>query len=311
MTSTRLLVLTLGPPLLIGGAYALSYPAANGSGDGLAVRTARSEGRAAEVRAGERDALTKACDETADELRPRLPRRFVVVSRPPFVLAGNFSEAELERHHREAVSPVAEALWRCYFDHRPDLPVTIVAARDEAAYRDVAKRLDGYEPLAYSGYTQRGERRIVYNAGTGDGTLSHELAHVLASFDFPEMPEWFDEGLAALHEEARFSADGLILTGQENWRCRLLKDALRAGKLPELETVVTANTFRGEGEGLNYAVVRGFCLYLQERGLLAHFYRKFRANVADDPSGLSTLRELLGSPDNRTLDAGFRSWIAH
>ena len=56
--------------------------------------------------------------------------------------------------------------------------------------------------------------------------VAHELTHALGHFDFPEMPEWFDEGLASLHEDARFSDDHLD-DGVPNWRRRYLLLACR------------------------------------------------------------------------------------
>src|SRR5205823_514794 len=151
-----------------------------------------------------------------------------------------------DRLYRETILPVTAALWRSYFDKKPDQPVTIVALAGAAGYHSAAASLDGYAPLAYAGYTQRGRRRIVMNLATGCGTLPHELTHVQATFDFPEMPEWFDEGLAALHEDATFSSDGLTMVGTQNWRSRLLHEALRKSELPALESVIAAPAFRGE-----------------------------------------------------------------
>ncbi|MGE5194865.1 MAG: hypothetical protein ACM3U2_20425 [Deltaproteobacteria bacterium] len=309
MTMTRLWVLTLGPPILVGAVYALSFPSSKGD---HAVRTSRlvaAGARSPRIGADDHDPLTRACHEAADELAPQLPPSCRVIVRTPFVLAGDLPEAELDRLHCETVLPVTAALWRSYFDKKPDAPVTIVALGTEERYRAAAESLDGYEPLAYSGYAQRGRRRIVLNLATGRGTLAHELAHVLAAFDFPGMPEWFDEGLAALHEDAVFSSDGLTMIGTKNWRSKLLAESLRKSEFPALETVIAAPTFRGEGEGLNYAVVRGFCHYLQHRGLLSHFYRKFRGAAHDDPSGVSTLCELLGVATVDEVDRDFRAWV--
>jgi hypothetical protein len=310
VTRTRLLILALGPLALIGAAYAISRPEAGRSRIEFSARIAQAEKRAARARANEHDVLTEACRVAAAELRSRLPSEYNCLIRTPFVLAGDFSESELDDLDRRAVRPVAEALWRTYFDRRPDQPITIVALRNEDSYRVAARNLDAYEPSAYAGYTQRGERRIVFNAATGAGTLSHELCHVLALFDFPDMPEWFDEGLASLHEETQFSADGLTLTGVPNWRCRLLARALDTPTFPAPTDLIRSHSFRGEGEGLNYAAMRGFCLYLQERGLLTHYYRKFRLAVGDDPSGLHTLSELLGVDSVETIDRDFRTWMS-
>jgi hypothetical protein len=306
---TRLLVLTVGPPVLVGALYALSFPS-QFRGDAPRRPHPQSEDAAsARLRGKDAEMLRLACSSAADKLLPHLPPRCQALVRPPFLLAGDLSIDELDGLYREAVLPVAAALWRSFFDHKPDQPVTIVVFGSETSYHAAAASLDGYEPLAYAGYTQRGKRRIVVNLATGRGTLAHELAHVLASFDFPEMPEWFDEGLAALHEDAAFSEDGLTLIGASNWRSRIVAEALLRSELPSLESVANSPEFRGEGEGLNYAVVRCFCVYLQERGLLSHFYRKFRGTIAADANGIATLCELLGSGSIAEVDRDFRAWV--
>jgi hypothetical protein len=98
------------------------------------------------------------------------------------------------------------------------------------------------------------------------------------------------------------------MVGTDNWRTRLLREALHQGELPTLESVIASPAFRGEGEGLNYAVVRCFCQYLQERGLLSHFYRKFRGAAHEDPDGIATLCELLGCASLAEVDRDFRRW---
>jgi len=294
---------------MIGAVYALCFPARAREQTAAGAELFEAEVRAASRRAGRDEALTSACTTSARELRPGLPSGSHLIIRPPFIIAGDYNEAELDRLHREIIVPVTGALWRSYFDHKPDKPVIIVASSCQASYGAAAAELDGYEPLGYAGYTQRGQRRIVVNLSTGQGTLAHELAHMLALFDFPEMPEWFDEGLAALHEEAHFSDDGLTLVGTGNWRSRFLREALAGGQLPPLASVIRNPAFRGEGEGLNYAIVRGFCHYLQERKLLSHFYRKFRGAVELDPTGITTLCELLGAASIEDVDRDFRAWI--
>jgi hypothetical protein len=308
LSRTRLGILLLGPPLLIGTLYALTFPSAPFD-EALPARIDAAAARRVRFRANEQTVLTQACDVASVELLSRLPEGCRVIVRTPFVLAGDLSIEQLERLHSETILPVTEALWRSFFDRRPDLPVLIVALSTEENYRAAARRLDGYEPLAYSGYTQRAARRIVVNLATGEGTLAHELTHVLGLFDFPKMPEWFDEGLAALHEEAQFSEDNLRMIGLRNWRFELLADAHRRGNWPAMTSIIRTSTFRGEGESLHYAYVRCFCLFLQERGLLGHFYRKFRYGVDEDPSGLLTLCELMDVNDSAEIDAAFRAWV--
>ena len=310
MTRFRFVVLSLGPPAILVAAYTLCFPAADREQATQTAILVDAETRAALARSGRQDALSEACAEAARDVLSSLPPSTHVVIRPPFVIAGDLPEAELERLHNEIVLPVTQSLWRSYFDRKPDAPVTIVALGSESSFAVAAAELDGYESSAYAGYTQRGKRRIVVNLATGRGTLAHELCHVLALFDFPDMPEWFDEGLASLHEEAVFSNDRLTLVGERNWRSHLLSEALSRQQLPALESVIRNPAFRGEGEGLNYALVRGFCHYLQERGLLSHFYRKFRDGVQADPTGIVTLCELLNVATIAEVDRQFREWLA-
>jgi len=295
---------------LIGAVYALCFPAAAREQNAVTAELFEAEARSARERAGRDEALTAECTSSARELLPSLPLGCRLIIRPPFIIAGDVSESDLDKLYRETVLPVTRALWRSFFDHKPDKPVAIVALSSQASYGAAAADLDGYEPSAYAGYTQRGQRRIVVNLSTGQGTLAHELSHMLALFDFPEMPEWFDEGMASLHEEALFSDDGLMLVGTNNWRSRFLREALEHNQLPPLASVIRNPAFRGEGEGLNYALVRCFCHYLQERKLLSHFYRKFRAGIELDPTGIATLCELLGAASIDDVDRDFRDWIA-
>lgn len=312
MSPIRLAFLTLGPLVLVAGAYALTIgPSAseNRAAAAFAQQVDEAEVRTSKVRADEQAALQEACVAASQELLARLPTNSRSVIHVPYVLAGDMTSEELEAVYRELVLPVSNALARSYFDRRPDQPILLVLLRSEEAFNNAAQQLDGYTSRSYSGYFNRQERRIVANLELGQGTLAHELTHALARFDFPKMPEWFDEGLASLHEETEFTPDGLQLVGLTNWRLKLIPEALRADKLPPLETLIRTQLFRGEGEGLNYAVVRAFCRYLQNRGLLCHFYRKFKANVQDDPSGLATLCELLNKQSCSEVDDGFRNWI--
>jgi hypothetical protein len=123
------------------------------------------------------------------------------------------------------------------------------------------------------------------------------------------MPEWFDEGLASLHEHSKFSDDGRRLIGLSNWRMHYLLEARRRGTLRSLESLILTDTVRGDQEAADYAHARYFCLYLQEQDLLGPFYRKFRANAAADPTGLRTLCELFETDSPAEIDIDFGRWV--
>lgn len=320
----RGLILVFGPVLLIGGCYFLTI----GRGEASAHSSSESSGRlpaefdVAELEENAEAGLAKPtvrkrssggietqCDTRARQLSKYLAKDHRIVVRPPYILAGDLSEEELDYHYNETILPTARALQLAYFDAPLDEPITLLLFSSERAYRDAANTLDRRNSTNYYGYYIRTDRRIVINIGTGEGTLSHELAHALGHFDFPNMPEWFDEGLASIYEEADFTDDGLQLVGVSNWRLNHLLHAMQKRKLQTLESLITSRKIRSERQDVDYAHSRYFCLYLQERGLLPFFYRKFRANIDRDPSGLRTLCEIFDTPNLDPIDRDFRKWV--
>lgn len=253
--------------------------------------------------------LDHLCAEEAARLRLRLRDSHVVV-RPPFILAGDLSERELESAHDKLIVPVSRALFTCYFDRRPDEPVTICLFSDDAAFQEAARKLDGKRRLDYYGYYRREDRRVMLNSSSGAGTLAHELTHALAHFDFPQMPEWLDEGLASLHEESEFSEDGRRITGHSNWRVNHLLLAMKRGKLRSISDLMTGPAVRPGLEAVDYAHARCLCLYLQKRQLLEPFYRKLRATEGRDTGGTATLEGLIEPDTLDDLDRDFRQWAA-
>lgn len=303
MTS-RLALLIFGPVVLVAASYWLAI----GSG---AVSASAGSHREPFPSAGlySPDQIEAACHERAVGLLPLLAPGCRAIVRPPFVLAGDLTESELEAHYEHTILPTMRALNACFFDRLPEAPIAVLLFASERSYREHAMRLDRRETTSYYGYYQKPERRIVLNIATGNGTLAHELTHALAHADFPDMPEWFDEGLASLYEQSEFSDDGLRLIGVSNWRLNYLYQAARQGRLPDLQSMMTAPHVRPEHEAVDYALARYFCLYLQDRDLLQDFYRKYRANIKRDPAGMHTLLRVTGAEDFAEVEADFRNWL--
>lgn len=252
--------------------------------------------------------LDDKCFRKGTEISGTLGDGCRVVVRTPFVLAGDLPEAELERHYRETIMTTARALFVSYFDTEPDEPITILICAGDESYQKYAQLLDGNPRVAYSGYYERDDRRVVINSATGNGTLAHELTHALAHFDFPDMPEWFDEGLASLHEQSEFSDDGLRIVGQSNWRLRFLVPAIRNGQLQPLESLLQSTRVRSEEQAVDYAQARYLCLYLQQKNMLVPFYRKFRESTELDPTGRRALCRLFGVDSINDVDRDFQKW---
>jgi hypothetical protein len=233
-----------------------------------------------------------------------------VVVHAPFVIAGDMNKENLNRWYRETIAPAAEAFGDTYFDVEPNEPITVLLFTGDESYNRFAKQLFGDEAISVYGYYKPHTRTLVMNIATGGGTLVHELAHALMAFDFPDVPDWFNEGLASLYEQCRFGErDGhRTIEGLVNWRLPSLQRAIQAKKLDSLESLITSNDFRGRNVGLNYAHARYFCMYLQEHGLLAKYYRAFRESRQDDPKGLMTAQHVLGEKWPK-LDQDFQTWV--
>ncbi len=286
--------------VLVGLCYAATSPA-RGTARAVATLPPRN------VTDGQ---LPEACRRAAEHYAALLPADWTFVVRPPYVIGGDIPRAAIEDIYRGTITPTARALGICYFDRSPNEPITILLLSSPGSYRQCTTLLGYGDREEYAGIYVRAERRLVLNVSTGEGTVAHELTHALAHFDFPDMPQWFDEGLASLHEECEFSEDGLRLLGAPNWRGELLRQAHAAAKLPALAELLTRPFGRSAEAPLDYAQARYLCLYLQERQLLGAYYRKCRANVAVDPTGGWSLAAVLGHADLAEADAEFRAWLS-
>lgn len=252
-----------------------------------------------------------ACEARAKHLASRLGSGFTVLVRSPFVLAGDQGGANLVRVHEEIVLPAALALYLEYLDRTPDQPVTIVVMRDYDSYQRVARGIFDTNPPDFGFYSPR-DHSLVINGDTGSGTLVHELTHALVHFDFPNMPCWFNEGLASLHEECRVLSTSKTepIEGLSNWRLDYLRQPLTRGTLRPLVSLMRDAEFRGPNQLENYALARYFCLYLQDLGHLQNFYRELRNNAQTDPCGEQTAMALLGSGNWKRMDNEFQDWLA-
>ena len=83
--------------------------------------------------------------------------------------------------------------------------------------------------------------------------------------------------------------------------------AIRDGAVPTFEKLCSTTTeqFYDRDRGTNYAQARYLCYYLQEHDLLVKFYRAFHRNVASDPTGVESLKSVLGEED---LSAFQKRW---
>jgi len=198
-----------------------------------------------------------------------------------------------------------------FFARRPDRAVSVELVRSTSAFmRRCDSRFDWRCEGELGAYSRR-TREILLNVGPGLPTISHELIHPLVQTDFPRIPAWFDEGIAALFEKPVFEPAG-EMHGANNWRYERLARAERSPAerakvhLPKL-FALDNDTVDAEDQDLHYAEARALCQWLDERGQLWPFYRAWRDGVAADPTGEKSFAQVTGmTPDQ--ADAAWLAW---
>ena len=242
-------------------------------------------------------------------LQARLPAGFTVVWQPPFAVVGDEPAAVVRRRSINTVKWAVDRLRKDFFARDPQPIIDIWLFKDKASYEKHTREIFGDRPTTPFGYFSPTHNALVMNIATGGGTLVHEIVHPFVRANFPDCPAWFNEGLGSLYEQCG-DQDGHI-HGHTNWRLPALQDAIRAGRLISFLKLMAMNTsefYGGTGNpsySQHYAQCRYLCYYLQEQGRLVRFYRDFSAHAKDDPTGVKTLKQVLGTED---LDAFQKKW---
>ena len=227
---------------------------------------------------------------------------------PPFVIAGNGTAEEVRQYRDRTILAAAKCLQKQFFKKQPTEPVLILLFEREGGYKRLAKKWFDDDDVPYYGFF-RHNNVMLMNVGTGTGTLVHELTHALIKPDFPDVPSWFNEGLASLYEQCSLAIDDTIW-GHENWRLPALQKAIAAKTLRPLEQLIRDDEFyKAENVGLNYAQARYLMYYLQEKKLLRAYYEGFRDNAKDDPTGIDTLKKLVGPASLAEFEMQWREWV--
>lgn len=241
----------------------------------------------------------------ARKLLAELGEGYIVGMEGPFIVLGNLPEQRFKEIMRYTIRACSDRMYQQYFEKKPDYMLKIYLFGDDKSYRETAKRLWGHEDLSPFGYFSPAYKALIMNIGTGTGTLVHEMFHALVEPDFPDIPAWFNEGVASLYECCQVKSDRLV--GMMNWRFPRLQEAVEKDELVPLRDLVATSTrqFYGRGSDLHYAEARYFAMYLQEKGLLEKYYKKFRDSYEDDPTGRKPLEELLG----KKIDEIQKDWV--
>ena len=253
--------------------------------------------------------LDSACQQMANLLRRQLEPDGPVLVHAPWVLGGDIGREQLDTLYASRLVPLADAMIDQYQMACPSRPITIVVLKDAASYARHAQSLFGLGDVDKSGFYWPTLRTIAVNYQAAEESLGHELTHALMNDDFPSAPPWLAEGMASLHEAVQIEEGRPRLRGLVNWRLPRLVEAARAGQMPSLESLLLGQGISGSGRALRYAEARFWCLYLQQRGVLATFYREFRIQPPGEASGKAMLQKLLGDRPWTEIDADFTRFV--
>ena len=243
------------------------------------------------------------------EFRNLLDESFSIEQHSYFVIASNLEAKETDRIIQKTIQPAVECFYNDFLKKKPDDITTILLFKNDSTYRYWAKKLYGDDDLSRFGYFKPDAKVMLMNISTGTGTLVHEMTHALVSYDFPEIPAWFNEGLGSLYERCSLS-NGIIL-GYVNWRLPDLQDAIGNNTYTSLESLFKLNDeqFYGDKSGFNYAQARYFCMFLQEKNMLKKFYGTFRDNFSEDQTGRKFVVSVLGQNMKET-EKEFIKWAS-
>ena len=191
------------------------------------------------------------------------------------------------------------------FDKHPARAIAVLLFPNETTYQAYcAAHLGGACDTPFGLY-RSDLQSIVMNAGSGLGTLTHEIVHPIVEADFPSAPTWLNEGIASLFEAPVMPRKGEI-HGVKNWRLPRLVAGMRSPDeraFARLDALfgTSDETFRGRREKLYYATARYVCQWLDERGWLWPFYHAWRDGFAKDPTGRASFASATGmTPEDAT-----------
>jgi hypothetical protein len=184
----------------------------------------------------------------------------------------------------------------------PDRDITLCLLPDDARLRAVALAAFGDTPSDL-GFYRPDHRVALANLGNSIGNLRHELVHPLLGDDFPDIPAWLNEGIAALYGSARPGKHGFEFL--VNYRLRDLQRALRAGDLPTLAQLAasTSDDVRGPRAMTWYALARYVLLFADRAGKLGELYARLRDAGGDSDAQRAALTAYID-------EAAFRRWAA-
>lgn len=222
-----------------------------------------------------------------------LPNRISIIEH--FVIA-DYTSYGVYGNDLEALERTLEFLSKKYSLQIPPNKIWVYTVPDREEMQRIAKSLHGIDVnRELLGYSLVHDLSIISRTPVFDiGTIKHELMHVLINSDHGAMAPWLSEGIPAIYEVSRFQSDELV--GLNNWRGRILNDAIKYEYDISLKKLVALNWYDfnahlGHNEydnkrlAVNHALARYFCMYLDEKYNLPEIFKAFAEIDVDQIEG--------------------------
>ncbi len=253
--------------------------------------------------------LTGRVTQLVRRLRKGLPAGFRLGVEGPFVIVSDQDDNGFKASRERTIRWAYTRLQKQFFPGGLSRPIAVYLFDGNDSYRKHCKEWFNENPHTPYGYYSSRHRALIMNIATGGGTLVHEMVHPLMEEHFSRVPSWFNEGLASLFEQCG-EVDGRMV-GLINWRHRGLLQAIASGQFESLERLMktTSGQFYGNDQGDNYGIARYLCQYLQSKGKIEEYYRKFRADFETDPTGIASLKAVLGEESLEKIQTDWLAWV--
>jgi hypothetical protein len=136
--------------------------------------------------------------QAATEMRRTLPAGFTIEIDGHYVIASD-GDAGQQKEIKLTLLEIERRCRRLVGEGRPSSvgPIRVYYAKNAEKYEEAYKAEFGQPPAGYLGICDpEPPARLFGSASTGNGSVAHELTHVLLMNDSPQMPGWLNESLA-------------------------------------------------------------------------------------------------------------------
>ncbi len=231
-----------------------------------------------------------------DQYKKTLPANISITKFRYFIVFSNLSPEITYNVIDKDIRLTIDAIVNNYINVKPDKVTPVFLFEDYDSYKKFSTNTFNMDEqdLSPYGFYKISKNVIVIRYVSWKGSPSHEVTHAMLQNDFPDIPSWFNEGLASLHEKSTYKNG--VLEGDFSWRILSIRRAFNENTYTDLETLMNTNDdeLYSKKSSFYYAQARYLLMYLQQKGLLKDYYINFRDTYKKDNTGITQLEKITG-----------------